>query len=544
MARKSRKNIDAPMIDTAPVQSVCRAAGYVRLSSDDRRKRGDSIETQKCIIENWIAACPDIELHDFYIDTGATGTNFDRPAFQKMLADAERGVVSAIVVKDLSRFGRNAIDSGYYIERYLPSINIRLIAVNDGFDSAHARPGDGILIPLKNTINEAYSLDISRKCRAVQRQNIREGKFVGRLAPYGYLKATDDCHRLVIDEAAAPVVRQMFDWAAQGIIAREIARRLNTADVPSPSQYKRDQGFKVNHTLSACWQQRTVDIILTDRVYVGDLLQGKTKKVNHVQVNVSPDEWILVENTHAPIISRELFETVQRVRARISLEDQEKRSAPAPYSLNFFKGKIFCAQCGHAMHRNRQNSDGAYWFRCESKWKYAESACVQVSVKESDLLETILVTAEKHFETLCGDGLTFWLNRQIISTKQVSSNAELSSIRQQLSRNGMYLKSLYENLVSGIISKDDFQRMKLNYEEKIRALQSRAEALELERQNFERQNTQRFDLFQSLRGLRVKPDLTAAVIDALIEKILVYPDKSVEIVFKFQDEFREVARVG
>ncbi|MCL2343247.1 MAG: recombinase family protein, partial [Firmicutes bacterium] len=188
MARKSRKNAEVSAIVSTPEQVYYTAAAYVRLSSDDRRKKGDSVETQKSIIENFIAVCPDIKLHDFYIDNGTTGTNFDRPAFQKMLSDLEAGVINCIIVKDLSRFGRNTIDSGYYIEKYLPSINARLIAVNDGFDSAHMGPSDSILLPLKNTINEAYALDISRKCRAVQQQYIREGKFVGRLAPYGYAK--------------------------------------------------------------------------------------------------------------------------------------------------------------------------------------------------------------------------------------------------------------------------------------------------------------------------------------------------------------------
>ena len=183
MARKSRKNIEAVVtVEAAP--TIYNAGAYTRLSSDDKKKRGDSLETQKDIIENFVAAMPDIRVVETYTDNNATGTNFDRPDFQRMLADAESGRINCIIVKDLSRFGRNAIDAGYYLEKYLPSIGVRFIAVTDSFDS---NEGDGgILLPLKNLISESYALDISRKCKSVQRQNIRDGRFVGRMAPYGY----------------------------------------------------------------------------------------------------------------------------------------------------------------------------------------------------------------------------------------------------------------------------------------------------------------------------------------------------------------------
>jgi DNA invertase Pin-like site-specific DNA recombinase len=214
MARKSRKAIETSIM-AQPEQLIYNAGAYIRLSSDARRKPGDSLENQQDIIENHIATSPDIRLVEIYCDNQTTGTNFDRSDFNRMLEDAQSGRINCIIVKDLSRFGRNSIDSGYYIEKQLPAMGVRFIAVTDAFDS---KDGDGgVMIPLKNMIAESYALDISRKCRAVQQQNIQDGRFVGRLAPYGYSKAPDDCHRLVIDEEAAAVVRQMFDWAASGM---------------------------------------------------------------------------------------------------------------------------------------------------------------------------------------------------------------------------------------------------------------------------------------------------------------------------------------
>ncbi|MCL2672665.1 MAG: recombinase family protein, partial [Clostridiales bacterium] len=209
MARKSRKQLDAASVseqqqqEQAQHNTTCNAAAYVRLSRDDS-KRGDSLETQQDIIENFIAASPDIRLVELYSDNKTTGTNFDRPDFQRMIADAECGRINCIIVKDLTRFGRNAIDAGYYIEQLLPAMRVRFIAITDSYDSI--KDDGNSQLPLKNMIAETYARDISRKCRSVQRQNIADGRFVGRMAPYGYSKHPNDCRRLVVDEEAAAIV--------------------------------------------------------------------------------------------------------------------------------------------------------------------------------------------------------------------------------------------------------------------------------------------------------------------------------------------------
>ena len=229
MARKSRKETAAVAVQEA--DAACRAAIYVRLSVEDTHTHSVSIETQQMIIARYLEQYPEISVYDTYIDNGATGTNFHRPGFQQMLSDIEAGHVNCVIVKDLSRLGRNTIDTGYYIEQYFRIRSIRFIAVNENFDTANPEDAhSGIIIPLRNMINEAYALDIGRKIRAQQRQAMKDGKFIGARTPYGYLKAEDDCHQLVIDPVAAVVVQRMFRWASEGAGLNTMAI-LNFSDV-------------------------------------------------------------------------------------------------------------------------------------------------------------------------------------------------------------------------------------------------------------------------------------------------------------------------
>jgi DNA invertase Pin-like site-specific DNA recombinase len=534
MARKSRKNIEIVTAEPA-APHVFSAAAYVRLSSDDRRKRGDSLETQRNIIENFIAASPDIRLAEGYSDNDKTGTNFDRPGFRRMLSDIEAGKIDCIVVKDLTRFGRSSIDAGYYIEKYLPAIGVRFIAVTDNFDSAE---GDGgIIVPLKSIIAESYALDISRKCKAVQRQNIKDGRFVGRMAPYGYAKSPEDCHRLAIDPESAAVVRQIFAWAKVGINANEIVRRLNEEGIPTPSRYKYAKGLFASEKLigSEHWTTRTIDTILCDRVYAGDMVQGKTRTVNYKQLLTSENEWICVRDTHEPIVSRDMFDKVQAVIAEIFECDKETRRKLAPYSENVFKGKIICAKCGHPMHRHRQNKDGTYWFRCQSQWKRKKDTCVLVSVKESELKTEVLTLLHKHSEALLGRFIAIENERQ----DETSADTELRKINSDLDKSGRMLRSLYEDMVGGLITAGEFTQMKSDCEAKIVALSARADELRDAKHKIAAVAEEYRDITEAVSAALADDKLTGEIIGRLVDKILVSPDKSFEILFRFGDEFAD-----
>ena len=240
MARTSRRGTDNLHVNT--VKPVSRLGAYVRLSAVDRKQKGDSIENQQAIINAYIAERPDLELTETYIDNGTTGQTFERPAFQRMLADFENGKINGCVTKDLSRLGRNAIDTGFYIEKFFPTRNIRYIAINDNYDSTDGSSG-GIMVSLKNMINEAYALEIGRKIRTTKQINIRNGCFVGRFAPYGYLKSKTDCHKIVPDDYAAEIVRHMFEMAADGQGIKEIQNWLNDSGVLPPKRYLHSIGL-------------------------------------------------------------------------------------------------------------------------------------------------------------------------------------------------------------------------------------------------------------------------------------------------------------
>lgn len=544
MIRQSRKKKDTlssrPQATLGAVSHCYNAGAYRRLSTDDKKKRGDSLETQQNIIENYIAASPDIRLAEIYTDNNATGTNFERPGFQKMLADIESGKINCIIVKDLTRFGRNAIDAGYYLEKYLPTLGVRFIAITDSYDSLD---GDaGILLPLKNIISESYALDISRKCRSVQRQNISEGRFVGRLAPYGYTKAPDDCHRLIPDKETSPIVRQMFDWACHGETAGDIVRRLNEASIPTPGQRNQAKGYNVSEKLAGnpYWKLRTVKDMLADRVYVGDMAQGKTRTVNNKQIDVDPREWVCVPNTHEALVSRDVFERVQSMREAV--HEQASAIKTTPYTPHILKGKVFCARCGHPMHRNKQSNHDYYWYRCESQWKYGKNTCVQVSVKESDLITEILTLLHKHAEAVLGRFITF--EKRIAGSNEKALESELREINAKLDKSGRMRQSLYENMVSGLITQDDFVQMKADYEAKITALSRCADEIRDHMRDIREQVSEYRDLADAVSAAISDDTLTAEIIDRLVEKVLVHPDKSFEVIFRFKDEFGEVRRCG
>ncbi|MCL2222405.1 MAG: recombinase family protein [Oscillospiraceae bacterium] len=530
MARKSRKHLyDNPEPPSAEIQTLFNAAGYVRLSGNDKRKGCDSIETQRNIIENYIASSPGIRLSEIYSDTDKTGTNFDRPGFLRMMADIESGKINCIIVKDLSRFGRNAIDGGYYLERVLPTLGVRFIAITDGYDSLD---GDGgILIGLKNIIAESYALDIGRKCRSVNRQNIADGRFIGRLAPYGYMKSPDDCHKLIIDEETAPTVRQMFRWAYSGISTCEITRRLSDSGIQSPGHSNYTKGLNSDKMMGVkYWKYRTVRQILTNRVYVGDMVQGKSQKISGKKVETDSSKWICVHDTHEPIISTDMFNAVQEKLAHAN--ELAKSIKTEPFSENIFLGKIFCGGCGFAMKRKRQNKDGIYWFRCESQTKYGKGACTVVSVKEAELVKELLVMLRKQAEVLLSGCATIEK-----SADPHKFEAKLTEINKGLDKDGRMLKSLFENLMTGLIDQNEFVRMKVAYEKEIESLSGQADEVRNRQYEVSKKIGKYKNMLDAFLHTMDNEKFTSEIIGALVSEIKVSPDKSFDVLLNFKDEY-------
>jgi len=273
--------------------------------------------------------------------------------------------------------------------------------------------------------------------------------------------------------------------------------------------------------------------MLTDRMYIGDMVQGRSQRVNHREVLVPADKWVIVPNTHESVVSRDIFEAVQKIRQQVSKLHAENKDMGA-YSLNLFKGKVFCAKCGHLMHRNRQNKDGIYWFRCESKWKFTKDSCTVVSVKEADLKTEIIAILHKHAELIFGKFISFERETNDIDT---ADDSELREINSKLDKDGRMLRSLYESMVSGVITRDEFIQMKADYETKIADLSRRADEIRNAKRKMESKKEECIELAEAVSSVIANDRLTEEIIDKLVEKVLVNPDKSIKIYFKFADVF-------
>ena len=392
MARKSRKNNVSNENTVSKSNFTITTAFYIRLSVEDNKNRGNSIEHQQMLLKNFVAVNPEFHVVKTYIDNGKTGTNFERPAFQEMLQDIEAGKIQCVIVKDLSRLGRNYIDTGYYIQSYFPSYKVRFIALNENFDT-EKEDSNNILLQVLNMINESYALDTSKKIKEQAARDMRAGKFIGARPPYGYKKSPDDCHKLIVDEETAPVVKQIFQWVLEGISYDKIAVMLNEAGVMTPSHYMKKQGIISNQNLigQGYWQTFTIAKIVRSEIYTGDMVQGKSVTIQHKQIKTDKKDWIIVGNTHEAIISKETFEKAQQ--CRIEIDKKSKSKNKIPYTENVLKGKIFCQCCGKNLNRGRKitkTKGEIYYFFCITNWRIKKGNCEGVRINERKLFQKIL----------------------------------------------------------------------------------------------------------------------------------------------------------
>lgn len=533
--------------ETAPkaYMKIWRAAFYIRLSVEFNGKKGDSLETQRQIMEAYTALCPDIEVVKVYTDNGTTGRTFEREGFQRMLHDVDAGKINCIVVKDLSRLGRNTIDTGYYIEKYFPLHGVRFIAVNDQFDSEDAEnSGNHLIVPLKNMINEAYAADISKKVRAQQNQAMKDGEFVGARPPYGYRKDPDNCHRLLVNEDTAPVVRQIFQWTVEGVALNVIVKRLNEGGVMTPGYYHASCGlFSFDNKLagSGKWQTWTVAKILADEVYTGDMVQGKHTNVGHKQVPTKPVDWIVVRNTHEPLVSREIFARAQAVREQMAAK--YTRIMKDPYSENILRGRVFCACCGKTLHRQR--SHGRYFYRCISNDRMGKGSCTADirHLPEPDLFSAIVTIIRQKAEVVMGEALRLKQCDSKIAAQKAQVDQEIAELGQQTQKNKALLSSLYENFVKGILTRAEYLEMKEDYSRKISGAVERVQQLQTRQAELEQQMKHYTSMADKLAAVDKDTALSALLVNQLIQRVTVNGPEDVSIDFAFESGFDRVMEV-
>lgn len=385
----------------AKVEKYYYAGSYSRLSKEDGdKKESDSIKNQKELIQNCLKLHPDIILRKEYSDDGYSGVTFERPAFQSMMDDVRDKQINCIVVKDLSRLGRNYIETGKYVEQIFPFLGVRFIAVNDNYDSEGKKQlSDQLILPFKNLINDIYCRDISIKVRSNLNAKKSKGDFAAAFAPYGYLKEAHNKSRLMIDPPAARVVTKIFQLKLDGNSNTAIADILNREGILTPCRYKQQtkqgKNYKPDFSVGAAnqWSNKAIARILANEVYLGHLLQGKSSRPNYKikkQLPIKREAWIRVDNTHEPIISAEAFQLVQKLLLI------DTRAAPGKGQIYLFSGFLYCGNCKKMLlRRSIRFKQAEYtYYGCYAKDKTLN--CQGVSIREEVIARTVLIVMQKY----------------------------------------------------------------------------------------------------------------------------------------------------
>ncbi len=543
MARKSRKHKEEPEIVLTIEKKT---AIYIRLSREDVAKKGDSLENQKHIAMEYLLTIPELGMPIIYQDNGFTGRNTQRPQFQQMIQDIEAGLIEAVIVKDLSRISRNSIDSGYYIEKFFPLHGIRFISVTDSYDSALDLDGtEGAIIPIKNMLNEAHSLDLSKKIKSVKQKSMRDGECVSSVPPFGYKKAKDNHYQLVIDENASKIVLEIFQRTLNGEKVGTIMRVLNDRRELSPVDY---YSISIGNTLDLdkahLWGNHTIEKILTSEVYIGNLIQGRYETVDGICKKSDESKWVKTENTHEPLISKEDFEKVQEIVKSNKKDMERKKHKPNPYVK-----KLFCSHCGRPMSRcTLHRKEGTIFkYKCKSNYLVRKDYCSAGfdNVIWESQLDDVVGTAINHTMFLQkGKGLESLLNEILLTEKEEILKSELKSLEKSIKKQQVSLKSLYENLVKGIITQNDYVELKGNYEEGIKQQKTRCNLIMSDMERLENELL----AFGEINNMDIDKPLviTQNMINSLIARINVgipevpSPDvkHEIEIVYLFPDVFQ------
>lgn len=528
------------------IDQVFKVAIYLRLSKEDGdlsfsssgKTESESINNQRDLILAYLSKHPEMEIIDEYKDDGKTGTNFDRAEFQRMLEDLKKGVVNCVIVKDLSRFGRDYIDCGYYIDKLFPELGVRFIAVNDNYDSSSATASDTMVVPFKNLINDSYSRDISMKVRSNLQSKRERGDFISNFAPYGYVKSEVDKNRLVIDDYAASIVRDIFNWKIEGLSPAGIAKRLNDMGVLSPMEYKHSCGINYRFQEDggmAVWTHKTVRRMLQNEVYIGVLVQGKYTTPNYKTkkfVLKSESEWVRVEKTHEPIITRRDFEIVQELL-------REDTRACSDSSISPYCGRIFCGDCGAPAVRRTVTARGKkYVYYVCSANKTDKSVCSKHSLRE-DVLETVvLATIQKQIDAvleldaaLSGAFELAWERSEL---GKIEASLELQN--EQLQKNNTLRLSIYEDLHQGLIDKSEYTAIKEELTARIAECVRAIDELNKMKAELDEGLSSKQSWMAQFKEFSNISEVSRRVIVHLVDSIRIYENSEVEIVFRQADK--------
>lgn len=494
----------------------CMAAEYVRLSNEDGDKyESNSIVSQKNIIEQFVSQREDIEIVASFVDDGYTGTNFDRPDVKKMFKAIEEGKINTVIVKDLSRFGRNYIDVGMYLERYFPMYNVRFIAVNDGYDSNCTNDNDSLMMPLKNLFNAHYSKDISTKVKSAFKAKQTKGEFVGAFASYGYKKA-ENKNKLIIDPEAAIVVKRIFSMYNAGYGKISIAKKLNEEGIPCPSEYKKMKGENYRnakrYNTTNYWTYATIHRMLSNPMYIGSMCQGRSirRTVRGKATAVDKENWIMVENTHEAIIDKATWEATQE------LLKKRGRQMDFESQIGLFSGYIICGDC-HRKFSKIRRGDKTYYV-CGSYKRYSKTICSNHEVKE-EFLETLIL--EK-----LNEEITKLDSFDIPEEKSNKLKADITPYKIRLEKLYTLKKEIYEDYKAGILEKEEYLAYKQDYNKEEELLKGQMNTLTEQAEN----NQEKNDWIESLKKYRRLTKLDRKTLACVLDSITVYETEDEKII--------------
>lgn len=533
-------------------QQHYKAALYCRLSVDDGNFGGSvSIETQKILLEQY---CKDHKITDykFYCDDGCSGTNFDRPSFKKMLSDIDEGKINLVIVKDLSRFGRNYVEAGMYVQRFTDS-NIRFIAADDNYDSLVN--SDDLLFPIKNVVNEMYARDVSKKTKAAKKAKARDGQFIGSKAPFGYKIDPNDRHHLIVDEPAAQVVKRIFRLASEGVGYNKMAKIFREEKVLTPIVYfnlNNPDYFKSDYWRKEFdWHVTSIRAILNNEVYLGKLVYGKQRNKSmksKEKVRNPKEDWIVVENCHEPIITQELWDTVHKIL--------NAKHRPAKVGeVQMFAGLLYCSDCGHCLtYSQKQRKDGSYHgaYSCWMYKTHGKEYCASHYITFDTIYELVLIDIQRNlFQYRKNtDKFKSILSRKYQSDSQKQAEQitlEYEQKQKRCEELDKIISRLYEDNVLGRIGDERYESMSQSYELEQVEIKKALPILKSKIDELKRQSDCADNFINVIKKYTIIDKLDAAILNELIDKIVVHHKEQAEDGRTFQQieiYYRFVGKLG
>lgn len=530
-------------------KKVWKTALYLRLSRDDGTEaESNSIASQREILKEYIKRYPDMEIYDIYVDDGYSGTNFDRPDFNRMMDDIYAGRVNCVLVKDLSRFARNYTEGGIYLDKTFVKLGVRFIALNNQIDIGIGGINSFnqlVQIGVTNIMNESQAANTSVNVRGTLNLRRQQGKFIGSFPTYGYLKDPDDNHHLIVDEETAPIVRMIFERFIGGESIIGITKDLNEMGIPNPSMYKKQKGFNYRHPCGrsndGLWPDSSVRRILQNRMYVGDMVQGRNTTYSYKikQCRAIPkDEWIIVEGTHEPIISQETFDHAQ------ALFNKSIRKSPKKKNVDLFSGLVRCADCKRVMNKKtNQHTYGTYhYYRCVTARKLKKSACTNHTIRIDKLEQAVLLTIQNMINTATTMSELLTQINNHSARKKESSHIE-KALKSQVSEREKLVSmiaDLYPDWKSGVITVDEYQMLKERLNERLRISDEKIASLNKSAEQFQDGITEENEFVARFKKYGNIESLTRPLLTELVQEIFVHEGGDIEVVFKFQDAYAEV----